>query len=569
MHAPPVQAVPPVLVDIDLYSTARAFPHQRLWQSSMGSGHAQLGTRVDWRSHLAQAHADLGISGVRMHGFLDDDMSVASSASSFHFYNIDLVTDHLVSVGLHPIFELDYMPRALAKCKDPSHCYYAFHNRGGYKGLVEPPADYAQWHALIHTLGKHLLDRYGIDELRNWRFEVWNEPCPWIGGVDYPAQYEPLYNASATALKSVHPQLQVGGPATATLMHLVDFATRATWGGVTRGSPHRAGRMPLDFLSSHFYPSEHNCTDAKQPLGADPDCFVKTVLAASARVAAARAAAGAPHVPFYLTEFNSGLQGGPGTGEAGPHTDTSYAAAFAIRTIPMLASGGAGVGGSGLVDLASWWTFSDLLDEGWLTGVPFYGGFGLLNSQGVPKPSYRAFELLRGAGTARLVEGVKLVDSAPDYPTIANHSTVSVLVTVDGEGGGGGRVSGAGPPTTHRGLQIFLANFAPMAGASGAPWATPKPRNVSLTLQVGKDGACTPPRRALLRRIDDVSTAPRAAWESMGSPTYPNTEQLAALHKASEVPEETVQLAQPSACAATLGPIEVPAYGIVHIGTFE
>ena len=132
---------------------------------------------------------------------------------------------------------------------------------------------------------------------------------------------------------------------------------------------------------------------------------------------------------------------------------------------------------------------------------------------------------------------------------------------------------GAGPPATHRDLQIFLANFAPMAGASGAPWATPKPRNVSLTLQVrrtaGEDGACTPPRRALLRRIDDVSTAPRAAWEAMGRPAYPDTEQLAALHKASEVPRETVLLAQPSACAATLGPVEVPAYGIVHVGTFE
>ena len=44
-------------------------------------------------------------------------------------------------------------------------------------------------------------------------------------------------------------------------------------------------------------------------------------------------------MPLLLTEYNSGLQGGPGTGEAGPHSDTAYAAAFAVRTPPMLMGG--------------------------------------------------------------------------------------------------------------------------------------------------------------------------------------------------------------------------------------
>ena len=313
------------------------------------------------------------IEGVRMHGWLDDDMSVAPTAGPpFHFYNIDLVADYLVSLKLKPVFELDYTPRSMAKCKG-GQCYYSFHNNGGYKGLLEPPADYAVWYTLVRTLGEHLLSRYGEAVLSAWRFEVWNEPNPWIGGVDYPMQYVPLYNASATALKAVHPSLRIGGPVTATLAHLVDFGTRATWDRTRHQS-----LIPLDFLSSHFYPSEHNCTDPHQPYGTDPDCFVKTVLNSSKAAATARRAYGAPSIPFLLTEFNSGLQGGPGTGESGPHSDTAYAAAFAIRTIPALAKAAEDAS----LQLASWWTFSDLLDEGWLTGQPFYGGFGLLNSYG-------------------------------------------------------------------------------------------------------------------------------------------------------------------------------------------
>ena len=82
------------------------------------------------------------------------------------------------------------------------------------------------------------------------------------------------------------------------------------------------------------------------------------------------------------------------------------------------------------LQLASWWTFSDLLDEGWLTGQPFYGGFGLLNSYGVRKPSYRAFELLHHSGQYYL-PNVSVHDPDPDYPKVRNHSTVAVLATVD------------------------------------------------------------------------------------------------------------------------------------------
>ena len=56
-------------------------------------------------------------TGVRMHGWLNDDMSVAPTASPpFHFYNIDLVADHLVALGVKPIFELDYTPRSMVAC---------------------------------------------------------------------------------------------------------------------------------------------------------------------------------------------------------------------------------------------------------------------------------------------------------------------------------------------------------------------------------------------------------------------------------------------------------------------
>ena len=101
-----------------------------------------LGTRADWREHLRLAHDELGFTGVRGHGLLDDDMSVMpgqwgsqagtvwGQASPYEFYNVDQVYDYLVSIGVKPVVELSFMPKALVSCggADPE------------TGVAQPPA---------------------------------------------------------------------------------------------------------------------------------------------------------------------------------------------------------------------------------------------------------------------------------------------------------------------------------------------------------------------------------------------------------------------------------------------
>eukprot|EP00962_Isochrysis_galbana_P000107 scaffold32_cov120-Isochrysis_galbana.AAC.1 len=130
-----------------------------------------------------------------------------------------------------------------------------------------------------------------------------------------------------------------------------------------------------------------------------PDCFVADVRAA---VAVATQAG----KPLFLTEYKDGLQGGPGTGFGGRHGDTAYASAFIVHTVPQLAS----------VEVLSWWGLSDILEENWMIGRPFYGGYGLLTVHGVAKPAFRAFELLAGAGTRR-VSSIRIQDEAPGCAT--------------------------------------------------------------------------------------------------------------------------------------------------------
>ena len=154
-----------------------------------------------------------------------------------------------------------------------------------------------------------------------------------------------------------------------------------------------------------------------------------------------------------------------------------------------------------------------------------------------------AFELLAGAGTRRARTTV--ADSTPAFPnaTFYGGSTISAFATLGGPDGVGDA------------LQVFVANFAGEKGTSPAPVA-PVSRNVTVVLRAAADA----PTSALLRRIDDNSTAPFAAWQAMGSPPYPTKSQIAALHAASETRDEMRPLAKDGSLT-----FEVPAYGVVAV----
>lgn len=47
---------------------------------------------------------------------------------------------------------------------------------------MNPPSDQAEWANLIRAIVEHWISRYGVEEVRSWYFEVWNEvrtrlPC--------------------------------------------------------------------------------------------------------------------------------------------------------------------------------------------------------------------------------------------------------------------------------------------------------------------------------------------------------------------------------------------------------
>ncbi|MEO6986142.1 MAG: glycoside hydrolase [Paralcaligenes sp.] len=373
--------------DCNLHEPGVALEH--VWSHTIGSGRAHLALRADWQTQMRRARAELGCRHVRFHAILSDDMGtvlIEQGKLLYGFFNCDQIFDFLVGIGMRPFVELSFMPTALAS---GDKTVFSF------RGDITPPNDYEQWATMIHTLVSHWVERYGIDEVRQWFFEVWNEPnldAFWTGGQD---GYFMLYRYTVKAIKAVDAELQVGGPATASngwIKDFVDFCEH--------------NNLPADFISTHHYP-----TDALGKPGDDTRKQLSLAVRGVLRAHVQDTVGAARGKPVYYTEWSS---------SSNPFFhlhDESYAAAFILKNFLDVA---------GLVKGYSYWTFSDIFAENYFSSVPFHGGFGLLTIHGIAKPSYRAFQLLHRLGHERLaVEGSH---ATVDAWVVRNRAQIVVLL---------------------------------------------------------------------------------------------------------------------------------------------
>jgi xylan 1,4-beta-xylosidase len=455
------------VVVIDDSAPAHPFPH--FWEQMFGSGRAILSLRESYRNDLRSVKEATDFHYVRFHaifhdevGFYDED---AQGHPIYNFSYVDQIYDGILANGVRPFVELSFMPKALASDKNALHAFW-------YKQNVSPPKDYAKWDELIRQFTRHLIDRYGASEVAQWYFEVWNEPNLdfWTGNPKQ-ATYFDLYDHTARAVKSVDPHLRVGGPATA----------QAAWADVfIRHCVEN--NIPLDFVSSHVYGNDKSedvfGTSEKIPRD-------QMVCRAVKKVHDQIKSSGKPDLPLIWSEFNASYMNETSV------TDSTYMGPWLGDTIRQC---------DGLVDMMSYWTFSDVFEEQGVVKQPFYGGFGLLAERSIPKPSLAAFALLHKLGDERIA-----VDSN------------SALVT-----------------RRHDGTRVIAVwNYSAPAEAGAHETVVPEtgsPETVTLRF---KGHSAT---HVLIFRVDGEHGDARSTYEKMGSPRYPTEAQIEALRSAARLP---------------------------------
>jgi xylan 1,4-beta-xylosidase len=360
-------AVAQEVIQIDAQAQTTPFPH--FWEQMFGSGRAILSLRESYRNDLRAVKKVADFRYVRFHAILDDQVGVYNEDEHgnpvYNFAYVDQIYDGLLKNGVRPVVEISFMPKKLAFNPDALHPFW-------YKPNVSPPKSMEKWDTLMTHFAQHLVDRYGIEEVSQWYFEVWNEPnIDFWGGIPRQKSYFELYDHTARDLKSVSPRLRVGGPATAA----------ASWVGPFLKHTYEV-HAPVDFVSTHGYADD----TVENLFGTNEDIAMDDRMGrAVAKVRAEIKSSATPDLPLLWTEWN--VQG------MNESRDTTFVGPALANTIREC---------DGLVDMLSFWTFSDVFEEGGPISKPFIGEFGLRAKGGINKPSYYSFGLLHQLGSRRI-----------------------------------------------------------------------------------------------------------------------------------------------------------------------
>ena len=375
-------------VQLDL---ARATsPVDRFFDLSVGADYPGTTGRAENLEQLKTAVDELGFRYVRFHDIFHDQLGTVRSVDgrlTFDFSGIDKLYDALLSRGIKPFVELGFTPGVMTTSKQT--IFY-------WKGNTSHPQP-GPWAELIDAFVRHLIQRYGAEQVRQWPFEVWNEPN--LEGfwerADQKAYFD-LYATTARAIKRVDPALKVGGPSTAGAAWVPELLAYA-----------KANDVPVDFVTTHTYGVEEGYLDefgqSDRKLSPNPDSIVGDVR----RVRKEIEASAFPGLPLYITEWSTSYN------PRDKVHDSYISASWMLTKLR---------GSRGLAQAMSYWTYSDLFEEPGPPDRPFHGGFGLMTRDGVRKPAWFAYKYLHA------LQGNEIPSADDAVLASADGRKVSVLV---------------------------------------------------------------------------------------------------------------------------------------------
>lgn len=461
-------------IAIDAHASTTPFSH--FWEEMFGSGRAILTLRESYREDLRAVKQVTDFKYVRFHAILHDEVGVYNEDEHgnpvYNFAYVDQIYDGLLKNDVRPVVEISFMPKKLAFNPDALHPFW-------YKQNVSPPKSMDGWDDLIRHFGQHLVDRYGIDEVSQWYFEVWNEPnIDFWNGIPREQSYFDLYAHTARSLKAVSPRLRVGGPATAAAHWVPEFLQYAA-----------KNHVPVDFVSTHGYADDttEDMLNTTENVPMD-DRVCRAVSMVHGQIVASAQ----PNLPLFWTEWN--VQG------MNESRDTTFVGAALANTIRQC---------DGLVNMMSFWTFSDVFEEGGPIPKPFEGHFGLRAEGGINKPSYYDFALLHQLGERRIANASK-----------------NVIVTESANGD----------------LSIAAWNLT-----------DPGQHGTTHTMELAFSGIDLQ-ARVTTQRVDDEHGNVLPKYAAMGKPTYPTPAQVEKLNQETVLPAPAEDHLQDGKLKLTLEP---------------
>jgi len=383
-------------------------PLNHYWKKLTTFSSASEGLRSQWQNQLKELQREGGFEYIRVHDVFSDRMMVCNfteaDTMAYNWSSVDELFDLFKSVNIKPFIGLGFVPSKLNKMDQPIFLWQD--NRS-------PSQPMELWTELTREFIKHCINRYGLREVETWYFEVWKEPeLPygfWDGRNEEDFEF---YRQTALTIKSIAPTLKVGGPGATYHMNqqsywLEIFLTYC-----------KDYSIPLDFVSLHIYPedyiaNEKECENISKMLqeSKSKDAMKKWMdlkkiyLDKNYTFNAVDSAKKTIldvlnfNIETHITEWSVSTSYGNFI------QDTSFLSTFIVKnTLDCVNK----------VDAIGYGAFTDLREEAKGGISSFHGGLGLMNKEGLKKPSYFAYHLLDKLGDGIIEKGEEYIITKKD-----------------------------------------------------------------------------------------------------------------------------------------------------------
>ncbi|MGG7622108.1 GH39 family glycosyl hydrolase [Bacillus coreaensis] len=372
------------------------------WKNLMTIGKAKEGLYTGVQKQIKRVKKATDFHYLRFHGLFDDEMMVYAENDrgevEYNFFYTDQLFDFLKSIDVKPFVELGFMPRDLAENQEETVFYK--------KSIISQPKDIEKWNSLVKNFILHYENRYGTEEVKNWYFEVWNEPDFYVFWRGTFEDYCDFYKSTYNTIKKHNPTYKVGGPSINTvnsvwLQGFLDFCSNENC-------------IP-DFITFHCYSHEEKDINKKRKM-VDGDSFEFGYISRDEdflknkinRLKDILAEKKMSQLEVHLTEWNSTAFHRDLT------NDTSFKAAFIVKNL---------LENIDKIQSLGYWTLTDFIEEQRIALETYHGGLGLTTNNGIPKPALYAYEFLGKLGNELIAsgEGYFVTKSSGGYQIILYH----------------------------------------------------------------------------------------------------------------------------------------------------
>lgn len=182
-----------------------------------------------WGQRYLDAVAEAGIAGtVRMYTMFEDMVTMDGDGKlMFDFTENDTRMDYMISRGFNLLVCYNFIPPCIAEYNDKTNTEVRVSSR--YKGktlCTIPPKDWGLWEEVCRVYTAHIVERYGLERVKNWYLQCYNEPdvrgfflAP-LGSTEEARkrrceEYCKMYAAFARGTLAVDTGLKIGGPTAA------------------------------------------------------------------------------------------------------------------------------------------------------------------------------------------------------------------------------------------------------------------------------------------------------------------------------------------------------------------